>query len=179
METLRPKDKVEKYLDSLSLKHGCCEVSTGLRSRYYEVAGKVLRISDHIGIHNEAYISIIVPSFRDNSGQYIIHGHNSGQISVVDYEKVKEIVRSFFYLSSIFGEVSISRPDVNSDGTRRNEMKKMNKLMKDFEEFEKVKGKANAKGLTVLGVSADKFSKGQINTIQSYINQIGNKVENS
>jgi hypothetical protein len=49
MGIIRPKDKIEKYLDSLSLKHGDCEVSTGVRSRYYSVAGNVLRISDHIG----------------------------------------------------------------------------------------------------------------------------------
>ena len=177
MSIIRPKDKIEKYLDSLSLKHGDCEVSTGVRSRYYSVAGNVLRISDHIGVHNEAYVSIIVPSFRENTGQYIVHGHNRGQISVVDYEKVKEIARSFFYLSSIFGETSISRPDVEEEGTRKEEIKKMNKLIKACEELEEVKGKFKGKGLTVLGVPANSFTKGQLNTIEAFIKQIGKKAE--
>ena len=177
MGIIRQKDKIEKYLDSLSLKHGGCEISTGTKSRYYKVSGKTLRVSDHIGVHSEAYVSIIVPSFRENTGQYIIHGHNCGQISVVDYEKVKEIARSFFYLSSIFGEVSVSRTDVGSDGTQEEEIKKMNKLIKACEELEEVKGKVKAKGLTVLGVPANSFTKGQLNTIETFIKQIGKKVE--
>jgi hypothetical protein len=136
-----------------------------------------LRVSDHVGVHSEAYVSIIIPAFKSNNEQYIIHAHNCGQISVVDYKKVKEIVRSFFYLSSIFGETSITRADVTGKGEQEEQLKKMNRLLKEYEKYEEIKTKATAKGLTVLGIPADRFSKGQLKTIESYINQMSKKVE--
>ena len=53
----------------------------------------------------------------------------------------------------------------------------MNKLIKACEELEEVKGKFKGKGLTVLGVPANSFTKGQLNTIETFIKQIGKKAE--
>ena len=129
---IRPKDKIEKYLDTLVKKYGSCTMSAGLRSRYYSIDNKVLRISDHIGAHNDAHMSIIVPSFRSTDQQYIVHAHNCGQISIVPYDKAKELVRSFFYLSSIFGEVIINREGIIGDDKeeKTNVEKLMKKLLK-------------------------------------------------
>ena len=172
MAIIRQKDKIEKYLDSLVLKHGACNISTGVKSRYYKIGGKVLRVSDHIGAHSEGQVSIIVPSFREKNSQYIIHAHNSGQISVVDYEKVKDIARSFFYLSSIFGEIVVNREDVNDDCSQQKaEVHKMNRLIKKLEKFDKLKEKADDKGLKVLGVPVSKFTKGQLSAINALIKQ--------
>jgi hypothetical protein len=169
---IRPKGKLEKYIDSLVKKTPGCEVSTGTKSRYYKVNGKVLRVSDHVGTHSDAYVSIIEPAHKEENGQYILHAHNCGQISIVNYDKVKEIVRSFFYLSSIFGELSVKRPDVNGNGEEHEEQKNINKLLKQLEELEKFKEQARAKGNTILGIPVNKFSKAHIDHIQAIINKM-------
>jgi hypothetical protein len=172
---IRTKDKIEKYADSLMKKYGNCELSSGLRSRYYTINGKVLRISDHIGSHNDAYVSIIIPSF-DTGGNYILHAHNGGQVSIVDYEKVKEVVRSFFYLSSFFCEVGADRRnEVNGDGERIEETYNFNKMVKKLEELEVYKKKANKKTKTILGLPMDSFSEKQLKQIALYIKQNAEK----
>lgn len=169
---IRQKDKIERYVDLLAKKYGGCEFSSGLLSRYYTVAGKVLRISDHIGVHNDAYLSIIVPSFSTGNN-YILHGHNNGQVSIVDYEKAKEIVRSFFYLSTIFNEVGADRKDeVTGKGERLKEKEKFNHMVKEIDKYEELKKRANSKAKTVLGIPIDSFTKGQRNNIQLYVNQV-------
>ena len=177
---VRPKDKIERYVDTLAKKYGGCEFSSGLVSRYYTIAGKVLRISDHIGVHNDAYLSIIVPSFK-TSDCYVINGHASGQISVMDYEqisvmdyeKAKEIVRSFFYLSSIFGEVGSDRSlEVTGEFEQNTEKVNVSKMLKDMEKFHNLRKEADKKNKTVLGISIDSFTKGQRKTILSFIKQI-------
>lgn len=103
---MRQKDKIEKYLDKLIKKHnGILEESE--RSRYYSIRGRILRVSDHVGIHS-GNISILL----DNSdqGHYIIHGHTSGNISVLNYEQTKEFVRSFVQCSFIYTDISVTKP---------------------------------------------------------------------
>jgi hypothetical protein len=169
---VRPKDKIERYVDTLAKKYGGCEFSSGLVSRYYTIAGKVLRISDHIGVHNDAYLSIIVPSFK-TSDCYVINGHASGQISVMDYEKAKEIVRSFFYLSTIFSEVGSDRSlEVTGEFEQNTEKVNVSKMLKDMEKFHNLRKEADKKNKTVLGISIDSFTKGQRKTILSFIKQI-------
>ena len=173
---IRPKDKIERYVDFLIKKYGKCEFSAGLKSRYYTIQGKVLRISDHIGVHNDAYVSIIVPSFNTGDN-YILHAHNGGQISVVDYEKAKEIVRSFFYLSSIFSEVGTNRVDITGLEEQLIEKKAIDKMMKEFQKMEEYKKKANTKDKTILGLPMDSFTSGQLKQIMLYINQNKEKTE--
>jgi hypothetical protein len=174
---IRPKDKIERYIDIISKKHNSCEFSSGLRSRYYTISGKVLRISDHIGTHNDAYISIIIPSFNTGNN-YIIHAHNGGQISIVDYEKAKEIVRTFFYLSSIFCEVGADRTtEVTGLEEKLTEKKSIDKMIKDLQKLDEYKKKSNVKSKTILGLPMDNFTSGQLKQIMSYINQNGDKVE--
>lgn len=103
---MRQKDKIEKYLDKLIKKHnGILEESE--RSRYYSIRGRILRVSDHVGIHS-GNVSILL----DNSdqGHYIIHGHTSGNISVLNYEQTKEFVRSFVQCSFIYADISVTKP---------------------------------------------------------------------
>lgn len=93
---IRPKDKIERYIDSLIKKYGKCEFSAGLKSRYYTIQGKVLRISDHVGVHNDAYLSIIVPYFNTGDN-YILHAHNGGQINDKEesIRKINKIIESY------------------------------------------------------------------------------------
>jgi hypothetical protein len=100
---MRQKDKIEKYLDKLIKKHnGTLQESE--KSRYYSVRGRILRVSDHVGKSSDGCISIIFDS--SDQGHYIIHGHSSGNISVLNYEQAKEFVRSFVRTSFLFKELS-------------------------------------------------------------------------
>lgn len=103
---MREKNKIEKYLDRLIKKHNGKLIESE-KSRYYSVRGRTLRVSDHVGI-NSGNISILL----DNSdqGHYILHGHTSGNISVLNYEQTKEFVRSFVQCSFIYAEISIAKP---------------------------------------------------------------------
>lgn len=167
---IRPKDKIEKYLDTLAKKYGSCTMSAGLRSRYYSIDNKVLRISDHIGAHNDAHMSIIVPSFRSTDQQYIVHAHNCGQVSIVPYDKAKELVRSFFYLSSVFGEVIINREGTIGDD--KEEKTNVDELMKKLHKLEDYRNKAISKEKMILGLPMDSFQKGQLETILNIVNKI-------
>lgn len=103
---MRTKDKIEKYLDKLIKSHSgvCVECE---KSRYYSIRGRILRISDHVGI-NSGNISIIL----DNSDQnyYLIHGHTSGNVSVLNYEQAKEFVRTFVNCSFIYADIGTTKP---------------------------------------------------------------------
>lgn len=100
---MRQKDKIEKYLDRLIKKHNGTLQESEL-SRYYSVRGRILRVSDHIGKQSDGCISVIFDS--SDQGNYIIHGHSSGNISVLNYEQTKEFVRSFVRTSFLFKELS-------------------------------------------------------------------------
>ena len=100
---MRSKDKIEKYLDRLIKKHNGLLVESE-HSRYYSIKGRVLRISDHVGKNSTGNLSIIFDS--SDQGHYIVHGHASGNISVLNYEQVKEFVRSFIRTSYLFTDIS-------------------------------------------------------------------------
>jgi hypothetical protein len=130
----------------------------------------VLRISDHIGAHNDAHMSIIVPSFRNSDQQYIVHAHNCGQISIVPYEKAKELVRSFFYLSAIFGEVILQRD--GTIGNDKEEKANIDKLMEKLHKLEDYRNKAMSKEKMILGLPMENFQKGQLETILNVVNKV-------
>ena len=107
---MRQKNKIEKYLDRLIKKHNGTFIESE-KSRYYSVRGRTLRVSDHVGI-NSGNISILL----DNSdqGHYILHGHTSGNISVLNYEQTKEFVRSFVQCSFIYADIGVSKPLISN-----------------------------------------------------------------
>ena len=111
---MRQKNKIEKYLDRLIKKHNGV-LAESEKSRYYSIRGRTLRVSDHVGI-NSGNVSILL----DNSdqGHYIIHGHTSGNISVLNYEQTKEFVRSFVQCSFIYTDIGVAKPlpEIKSNG---------------------------------------------------------------
>ena len=169
---LRRKDKIELYLDKLVKKYGNCKEVFGLRSRYYYVGQKVLRVSDHIGANSSGHVSIIVPSFNDGNNMYVLHSHVSGTVSVVPYEKVKEVVRSFFYMSSIFSDVTADGFVIKEDKKETNEIKLTYEEVKQLEHY---KSLANGRGNTILGYPLSKFKEGHLRTIENIVNKIKNE----
>ena len=99
---MRQKDKIEKYLDRFVKKHNGTLIESE-KSRYYSIKGKILRISDHVGANSSGNISIIFDSSDQN--HYIIHGHSTGNVSVLNYEQTKEFVRTFVRCSFIYSDI--------------------------------------------------------------------------
>lgn len=147
---MRPKDKIEKYLDRLIKKHNGLLVESE-RSRYYSVKGRVLRVSDHIGKTSDGNLSIIFDS--SDQGHYIVHGHTSGNISILNYEQVKEFVRSFIRTSYLFTDIS----QTASENVRTIE--------------------PNSDEIKVAAVNLFRaaFTKNQLIQVKSWLNQGGHK----
>lgn len=134
-------DKLNKYLHKL-ISHSKGEVIYAPRSTYYHISGRVIRVSDHIGRNSDGSISIIYDA--SGSDRYIVHAHGSGMISIVDYENVKKIIKSFTILPAMIGILS---------GTSNTVIQKV------------------IDNNTVLGHNINEFSKGQRNQINQYIEQ--------
>lgn len=103
---MRQKDKAEKYIEKL-LKQFNGVIQSSIveceKSRYYNVNGHILRVSDHIGAQSSGNMSIIIQRFNGlnkQANQYILHAHKEGSISVVTYEQLKKIIYSFICCSS-------------------------------------------------------------------------------
>lgn len=142
---MRQKDKIEKYLDRLIKKHNGALQESEL-SRYYSIRGRILRVSDHVGKSSDGCISIIFDS--SDQGHYIIHGHSSGNISVLNYEQTKEFVRSFVRTSFLFKEIGITPTIIRAEEivTPEKEQKILVKTLKE------------------------NFSKNQLQQIKSFLN---------
>ena len=109
---MRQKDKIEKYLDRLIKKYNGTLQESEL-SRYYSIRGRILRVSDHVGKSSDGNISIIFDS--SDQGHYIIHGHVTGNISVLNYEQTKEFVRSFIRTSFLLKDLNCTPSDKRSE----------------------------------------------------------------
>lgn len=147
---MRPKDKIEKYLDRLIKKHNGLLVESE-NSRYYSVKGRVLRISDHVGKNSDGNLSIIFDS--SDQGHYIVHGHTSGNISVLNYEQVKEFVRSFIRTSYLFTDISrVASENVRTTEPNSDEIK-----------------------VAAANLFRAAFTKNQLTQVKSWLTQSGNK----
>ena len=97
------KDKLQKYALSKVGKDNVIW-SKSTNSAYFNFQGTALRISDHLpssGSVNQsgATLSIIITS---NPDQYILQQHSTGRLSVLTYNRAKEIIRSMVSISDVF-----------------------------------------------------------------------------
>lgn len=174
MVYIREKDKIEKYVEALAKKFSknCnCKPSFGVKSRYYRINGKVLRISDHVGNCSDAHISIILPSFKTGDN-YLIHSHGSGMVSVISYDIAKELVRSFFYLATFMTDTIAKRDDIKEDKEEKNNL---SNLLNELKNLEKYKEEADKKQKTILGLPLIYFSDGQLKEVERIVNNAKKK----
>ena len=73
-------------------------------SAYFNFQGTTVRVSDHLPTAGSvngsgASMSIIITS---NPDQYILQQHSTGRLSVVNYTRAKEILRSVAAISDVF-----------------------------------------------------------------------------
>ena len=99
----RKKDKIEIYASKIVKEFGG-KVLVEKMSTYYNINGRILRISNHIGQNSSGHLSIIIPSYdssKKSECNYIMHAHQTGEISIMNYEDVKEMIRCYGKMSSI------------------------------------------------------------------------------
>ena len=176
---MRQKDKIEKYIDKLIKEYKNCSVVEGEKSRYYTINGRTLRVSDHIGANSSGNMSIIIPNFKVGD-TYIVHAHTSGAISSLDYEKVKEIIRSFFYMSSIMLElvqegikIEVEKIDRFNEDETIKELKEENARLKKYELIAKTKlSSKNADEKTILGLPISLFEQKHLDVINNIVTKL-------
>ena len=185
----RKKDKIETYLKKIVKDAGGSIIEAKLSS-YYNINGHVVRVSDHIGANSSGNMSIIIPGFCKRQNEYIVHAHNTGEISIVDYERLKEICRSFVYMSGVFNsmvqtkfefEVEVKErfdavqeeKGVNAELERLRKMStKFNGLLEAHKRLKKEKSVNPDYKDYILGVPKSIFTEGQLTCIQSTVTNV-------
>ena len=81
---------VDKYISRFAELKG---QSTDERSHYYQLWGKIIRVSDHIGNTSDGCFHIIV---KPNG--YLIHHPGTGTINICNYRQVQEFIRSMEFI---------------------------------------------------------------------------------
>lgn len=96
-------DKLQKYAMKLVGQDNTIWSKT-TRSAYFNFNGTTVRVSDHLPTagsinSNGVSLSIIITS---NPDQYILQQHSTGRLTVVNYERAKEIMRSVSVVCDVF-----------------------------------------------------------------------------
>ena len=95
---MKNKNKVERYIERYC-KHLVTKTVYSARSTYYHMGCRIIRVSDHVAIHSDGHLSIILDSHDDE--HFIVHAVSSGEISVLNYKELKELIRSLRLLPAV------------------------------------------------------------------------------
>lgn len=94
----REKSKLELWIERyLKLELFADSVNTG--SRYYRINTRIVRISDHISNSSDGDLSVILDSH--DTEHFIVHAVRTGEISVLNYKELKELLRSLRLLPAL------------------------------------------------------------------------------
>ena len=156
---VREKSKLEKWIERY-LKAKCIGYSITCKSRYYKFNTRIIRISDHIASSSDGDISIILDS--SDQGHFIVHAPRTGEISVLNYEQTKQVIRSIKFLPSVMYIA--------------NTEKDLNVLPKDVKpEDIVIEPKKIDPRSCVLGFHISMFRTGQQQAIFNMVNKIKNE----
>lgn len=95
---MKSKNRVERYIERYC-RHLITKTIYSARSTYYHMGPRVIRVSDHVAIHSDGHLSIILDSHDDE--HFIVHAVSSGEISVLNYKELKELIRSLRLLPAV------------------------------------------------------------------------------
>ena len=95
---MKAKNKVERYIE-IYCKKLITNTVYSARSTYYHFGHRIIRVSDHVALHSDGDLSIILDSHDDE--HFIVHATKSGELSVVNYKELKEIIRVFRLLPAV------------------------------------------------------------------------------
>ena len=99
------KNKIERYIERYCRKMITKKVYSQ-RSTYYHFGNKCIRVSDHVALNSDGHLSIILDCHDES--HFIVHAVITGEISVVTYEELKEIIRCMRLLPSTVHIANIS-----------------------------------------------------------------------
>ena len=192
----RKKDKIEMYLKKI-VTEANGTIIEARHSSYYNINGKILRVSDHIGANSSGNMSVIIPGYSCRKDDYIIHAHQGGEITIVDYERLKEICRSFVYMAAVFNsmiqtkfefEVEVKErfdavqeeKGVNAELERLRKKQtdfekllgKFKKLKQDYKTLQQEKMSNNDYKDYILGAPVSIFTEGQLTCIRSTVTNV-------
>lgn len=146
-------DRLQKYA-ATRVKDPKSDViwAQNTRSAYFNFSGSTLRISDHLPLTEKANTAGVTMSIiiTPNPDQYVLQQHSTGFLSVVNYEKAKEIVRSFQAISDIF-----RYPQTPF------------KIEKEYVDSITAEDKD-----LILGVPKEQFTKKQLTMVKTVVNQV-------
>ena len=134
----RKLDKIDKYLKMLCKKHNGNLIDTSNSSAYYEINGRVIRVSDHVGKNSSGNIHIIITDDND----YLLFYNGTNKMRVVNYEQVKDFCRSFFLISPMLSELQTNQfkfeMEASTDGQKMikdkdNEITKLQNTIKQMQ----------------------------------------------
>ena len=155
-------DKLNKYLHSVVKKHNG-NIIYSQRSTYYHICGRIIRVSDHIGKNSDGSISIIYDAAM--SDHYVIHAHASGMVSIVNYENLKGIIKSFTIMPALIVITSSKSVSVQ-------QVKQVKQVKEEKKTIEVNKN-------TIFGVDKSRFTCRQIKSlnkmVETFLKTNGNK----
>lgn len=159
---MKNKNKVERYIERYCKKIITSTVYSQ-RSTYYHLGHRVIRVSDHVAFKSDGDLSIILDSH--DTEHYIIHAVKSGEVSVVTYNELKQVIRSIHLLPAIVyiantGDTLESTSSEIIKNTPEKAMLLKTGCSKKFLPVYK-------KDATVLGVDIKHFEPGGLQTIAS------------
>lgn len=184
-------NKIDKYISKFADK---IEYSQTTNSRYYNVCGHRLRISDHAGFSPQYDWSIVFD--QRNPDNYILMGSVNTALTVMNYEETKSFIKSWVLMSQtnpaklknddydIFAKINSKLGDIQSYITAKpksaNDLVDISKLtikqLKEVQgiilENELVKNNlAMTVGRASQTIAMDEFTPAQRSTIQSFLMQ--------
>lgn len=95
---MKSKNRVERYIERYC-RNLITKTIYSTRSTYYHMGYRVIRVSDHVAKHSDGNLSIILDSHDDE--HFIVHAVSSGEISVLNYKELKELIRSLRLLPAV------------------------------------------------------------------------------
>ena len=104
------KNKIERYIERYCRKM-ITKTVYSQRSTYYHFGNKCIRVSDHVALKSDGHLSIILDCHDE--AHFIVHAVITGEISVVTYEELKEIIRCMRLLPSIphIANIPVKEPE--------------------------------------------------------------------
>lgn len=181
----RKKDKIEIYAAKIVNERGG-NVLIEKFSTYYNVNGHILRISNHIGVSSSGNLSIIIPNYdslRRFKSNYIVHSHQTGEISIMNYEDVKEVVRCYGKMSSIVSnplqanfdfqfeirdkfDAKLEEDKINEELTRLRKIEEKYDTLLNKIKQNKGSGYDSLNPTEIFGVPVCYFTEGQMNALK-------------
>ena len=154
--------KLERWLTryAKAKKIGC---NKSKKSTYYTMNHRILRVSNHVGLHSDGDLSIVQDSH--DSEHFLVHAVKTGEISVLTYEEVKTLIKGISLLPAVMHLANMKDETlVDCDNTKTED--KTGLIQSAIKE--------SAHKMLVCGIPLHKFKPGAQDIIKNMVKKIKN-----